>query len=188
MRLGVFPGSFNPPTRAHLALIDAAGAHVDEVRVVLPRRFPHKLYHGATLEQRIKMIETLKAATPFSVGISEGGLFLEIARECRDIYGPDAELWFLCGRDAAERILDWDYGREGAVDEMMQKFGLLVGARRGEFEVPPRFAHRIRQLVLRTSTDDFSSTEVRTRIERREPWRHLVPDSTANLIEAFYAR
>jgi Cytidylyltransferase-like len=33
-RLGIFPGTFNPPTHAHLALARAAEGHVDEVLFV----------------------------------------------------------------------------------------------------------------------------------------------------------
>ena len=35
MRLAVYPGSFDPPTVAHLGIVAAARAHVDEVRLVL---------------------------------------------------------------------------------------------------------------------------------------------------------
>ena len=86
-RIGLFAGSFNPPTHAHLALIRAAATHVDEVVAVLPRSFPHKIYDGATLEQRIAMLEALAVAQPFSIQVTAGGLFIEIAREYRTVHG-----------------------------------------------------------------------------------------------------
>ena len=43
-RLGILPGTFNPPTRAHVALAEAALGEVDEALFVLPRSFPHKEY------------------------------------------------------------------------------------------------------------------------------------------------
>jgi nicotinic acid mononucleotide adenylyltransferase len=43
-RLGILPGSFNPPTRAHLALAEASLAELDEVVLVLPLSFPHQSY------------------------------------------------------------------------------------------------------------------------------------------------
>ena len=55
-RLGVFPGSFNPITVAHLALAEAALNVVDEVVFVLPRQFPHKTYSGASFEQRKELL------------------------------------------------------------------------------------------------------------------------------------
>ena len=51
----------------------------------------------------------------FSIAAADGGLFVEIAAECRVAYGEDAQLTFLCGRDAADRILNWDYGDPEAV-------------------------------------------------------------------------
>src|SRR5690242_17748537 len=99
-RLGILPGTFNPPTRAHLALALAAEAQVDEVLFVLPREFPHKAYKGASFEQRIEMLRLAAASEPrFSIASTGGGLFIDIARECRDVYG-DVALSFLCGRDA----------------------------------------------------------------------------------------
>src|SRR4051794_31945900 len=109
-RLGILPGTFNPPTRAHMALAGAALAQVDEVLFVLPREFPHKVYEGASFAERIEMLQLAAADEPhFSIASTGGGLFIEIARECRDAYS-DAALCFLCGRDAAERIVNWDYG------------------------------------------------------------------------------
>jgi hypothetical protein len=82
---------------------------------VLPRSFPHKRYEGATFEDRVKMLETAAAALlgnlPYSIASTEGGLFIEIARECREAYGPGVRLLFLCGKDAAERAANWDYGQ-----------------------------------------------------------------------------
>ena len=37
MTLAVYPGSFDPPTVAHLGIVAAARAHVDEVRLVLSK-------------------------------------------------------------------------------------------------------------------------------------------------------
>jgi nicotinate-nucleotide adenylyltransferase len=174
--LGVFSGSFNPPTNAHLALAHAALGLVDEVLFVLPRAFPHKTYQGVTLDGRLAMVAAATAAEPrFSTAVSDGGLFAEIAEECRLAYGPQLELWFLCGRDAAERIVGWDYGREGAIEEMLAAFGLLVAARGGGYTPPPHLAPRIKPLPVAPEVGDVSATDVRTRIARGRPWRHLVP-------------
>lgn len=187
-RLGILAGSFNPPTRAHVALIEAAGARVDEVLCVLPRVFPHKTYHGATLEERIEMLDRVRPSAPAcSIGVTERGLFIEIARECREGYGAEVELWFLCGRDAAERTLAWDYGEPGAIDRMMDEFGLLVAARQGRFEPSPRFAHRTGELTVAQDLDEVSSTEVRDRIRTGQPWEHLVPGAIVDDVRRIFA-
>ena len=57
--LGILAGSFNPPTIAHLELAQAASQQVDTLIFVVPRAFPHKDYSGATLEQRIEMLQSV---------------------------------------------------------------------------------------------------------------------------------
>lgn len=186
-RLGVLAGGFNPPTIAHLALADGARAYVDQVLYVVPRVFPHKEYTGATLEQRVEMLGSLESNMPRSVAVTEQGLLIDIARECRSEFGPETRLYFLCGRDAAERILNWDYGREGVVEEMLQEFELLVASRRGDFVPPPEFRARIHLLDLAGRHDHVSSTEVRERIANGESWQHLVPGGIVEQVRKIYS-
>src|SRR5579862_1899697 len=101
-RLGVLPGTFNPPTRAHMALAHAALAHCDEILFVLPRALPHKDYGGVGFEDRLHLLKSAVEAHPhFTAASPERGLFVEIAMECREAYGNSVEIAFLCGRDAA---------------------------------------------------------------------------------------
>jgi nicotinate-nucleotide adenylyltransferase len=185
-RLGVFPGSFNPITVAHLALARAALQHVDEVVFVLPRVFPHKNYRGATFDERLELMRIGTDDAPaFSIAVSDGGLFLEIARECRDAYPPDIQLSFLCGRDAAERIMGWDYGRPDATAEMLRDFTLLVAARNGSYEPPLEHAHAVRTVDV-DGSDGISATAVRDRIANGEPWEHLVPERIRKSVGRIY--
>lgn len=183
-RLGVLAGGFNPPTIAHLALADGARDYVDQLLYVVPRIYPHKEYSGATLEERIEMLGTLN---PGPVAVTERGLLIDIARECRQEYGPKTRLYFLCGRDAAERVLCWDYGREGVVEEMLQEFELLVASRHGEFAPPAEFRERIHLMDLAGEHDHVSSTEVRERIAQGKPWQHLVPESIVERVKQIYS-
>jgi nicotinate-nucleotide adenylyltransferase len=185
-RLGILPGTFNPPTRAHLALARAALDQVDEVLFVLPRVFPHKHYDGASFEDRMEMLRAAIAHGPrFRAAATERGLFIEIARECRAAYG-DVSLSFICGRDAAERIVNWDYGEPAAFSAMLAVFDLLVASRGGEYDPPETYAARIRPLVLDAGYDDISATEVRNRIARGESWEDLVPASIVPLVRRIY--
>src|SRR5436305_14460892 len=131
-RLGVLPGTFNPITVAHIALGRAALRHVDEVVFVLPRVFPHKPYSGASFAERVEMMRIAAAENAaFSIAAADGGLFVDIARQCRAVYGDAVRLSFLCGRDAAERIVNWDYGRPHAFADIIREFDLLVASRNG---------------------------------------------------------
>ena len=186
-RLGILPGAFNPPTRAHLELARAALAEVEEVVFVLPRAFPHKQYEGASFEQRIAMLLAAAAGPRFSVAVSEGGLFIEIARECRQAYGPGVELWFITGTDAAERIVNWDYGAGGGIDEQLREYGLLVAPRAAVYAAPERLRARVRALDMPDEWRSVSATEVRERICRGERWEHLVPEALRGLVCEIYA-
>lgn len=185
-RLGILPGAFNPVTVAHLALARAALSHVDEVVFVLPRVFPHKDYSRASFEDRIAMLEAVLDHPAFSLATTDGGLFIDIARECRDAYGDGARLAFLCGRDAAERIVGWDYGPAGAFTEMLLEFELLVAARDGVYVPPAELAHAVRCLDAE-GTGDVSATEVRKLAARGEAWEHLVPEAARTLARRLYS-
>jgi nicotinate-nucleotide adenylyltransferase len=186
-RLGILPGTFNPITVAHVALARAALSRVDEVVYILPRVFPHKPYGRASFAQRV---ELLCAAAGEDLGLSvaaaDGGLFVEIAAECRAAYGNDVALTFLCGRDAAERIVNWDYGRPGALGEMLRQFDLLVAARGGEYEPPAEFRAAIGSMELAREFNPVSATEVRALIARGEAWEHLVPAAIRQRVREIY--
>ena len=188
-KLGILSGTFNPPTRAHLALADAALELVDGVLFVMPRVLPHKSYEGVSFDARLRLLQDATAGRPrFWVAASERGLFIDIARECRAALGPGVELAFVCGRDAAERALNWDYGRPGAFLDMLQQFQLLVASRKGSFQIPEQMASRIQLLRVDAACDDVSATEVRRRIRNAEPWEHLVPEGIIPAVRELYAR
>ncbi|HWB99488.1 MAG TPA: adenylyltransferase/cytidyltransferase family protein [Bryobacteraceae bacterium] len=185
-RLGILPGSFNPPTVAHLALLEAARDHVDELLCVLPRTFPHKQYHGATLEQRIEMLRVSGLPSECSIAISEGGLFAEIAEECHTAYAAPLRPLFICGRDAAERIVAWDYGRDGAIEEMLLRFELLVASRGGHYDAPAALQHRIHRLAAHDDLPAVSSTTVRENIASGGEWESLVAEPIVDLVRRIY--
>jgi nicotinic acid mononucleotide adenylyltransferase len=197
-RVGVLAGGFNPVTRAHVALVDAARGLVDRVICVVPRNYPHKEFHGATLSERVAMVEV--AAPDCEIAVTDGGLFIEIARELR---GGSAwccptgtgigsgtatateEIHFLCGRDAAERVLSWDYG-DARVETLLEEFSLMVAGRNGEFVPPVHLLSRVRSLTVPPEFDLDSSSEVRRRIAASKPWEHLVPEAIVEMVGRIY--
>lgn len=161
-----------------MALAAAALGRLDQVLFVMPRAFPHKPYDGVPLDARLSMVcRAAEAEDPrFAVAVSDGGLFIEIVRELRPHYGYACEVWFLCGRDAAERIVEWDYGVEDRFAEQLNEFGLLVAGREGRaYDPPAEYQHRIHPLALGNEWQDLSATEIRTRIRTGREWAHLVP-------------
>jgi nicotinic acid mononucleotide adenylyltransferase len=183
--VAILAGAFNPPTAAHLALADAALDVVDEVLLAIPQSFPHKAFHGASLEQRLDMMERLaRSRHGLSAAVAEGGLFAEIAREAHPHYAG-AAIYLLCGRDAAERIVNWQYDDPAFVDHMLAEFGLLVAPRAGEFHPPDRFRSAVRTLRM-GDYDECSSTRLREVIRSGGDWRTLVPDAIADIVKQVY--
>jgi len=233
-RVAMLPAAWNPPTLAHLALAEAALNFADEVLLVLPRVFPHKGFERAGFDLRLEWLRRIAAARAgLGVGVTEGGLFLDMARALHAADARIEHVYVVCGRDAAERFLNWPYEGGPGASEQLREFSLLV-APRGEPNAPKRSRGRegavvsgalplldicgcsedtpiqplpdgrgsvpegsahdsqllgvnglpviegsIHTLSLDPKLSRISSSEVRRRIARGEPWTHLVPDEIA---------
>jgi nicotinate-nucleotide adenylyltransferase len=189
--LGVLGGAYNPITLAHLAIADAAVAemHLHEILFCLPEVPPHKSIFGASLEQRLEMMELAVRDRPYAtVGLCSHGLFLDMERALRHEYAPETEVFFITGRDAAERILTWEYDdTEGTLREMFNTFQFIVCDREGTFVLPndPRlipYHHRIHHFSIPEGFDHISSTAIRERRQRHEPIDDLVPPAVGDFI------
>ena len=184
-RVGVLPGAFNPPTIAHVALArEARREHdLDQVVFLLPRVFPHKGYRAASFEQRLALLDTAAAADPaFAVASSDVGLFIDIARAFRKSYGLHVEIFILCGRDAAERAVSWDYQEGPGFERQLDEFQLLVASRGGRYDPPEEYKCRVHPIQMPDSPGAVSSSMVREAIARGEPWKHWVAAGTRELI------
>jgi len=157
----------------------------DEVIWILPKAFPHKGWEGLGFDLRLRMLKCIAAAEPgFSVAVAGGGLYVEMADEAREFLGRGPEIGLLCGRDAAERIAGWDYGKPGVFDRMIERYPMLVAARAGHYLPASHHAHHIVNLPMPPLFDEVSSSEVRRRMAVGEPWRHLVPEQIAGALAA----
>lgn len=194
-RLGVFGGSYNPITRAHLAVADAvvAAFALQEVLFLLPEVPPHKAIFGASLAQRLDMMCLAVAECPYaSVGLSTHGLFLDMYEALQTTYPGHPAVFFLTGRDAAERILTWPYDDAAtALHQMLTAFQLIVCDREGPFRLPDTplltpYRHRIHTCPLPTHFDMISATEVRERCQRHAPLDDFVPPAVAQYIGAHH--
>jgi nicotinate-nucleotide adenylyltransferase len=187
-RLGVLGSAYNPITHAHLVLARTAleQARLEEVLFVLSKIPPHKRIEGATIDERLEMMRLAVAEIPFAtVGLCTHGLFLDIAAALQDVYPGNPEVFFIVGRDAAERILTWPYpDPPAALKEMFGAFQLLVFRRQGEFTLPALsllkgYVDRIHVLHLTEDLAQVSSTAVRERVAAGRPIEGLVPDRVA---------
>jgi len=185
-RAGLLPGVFNPPTLAHVAMAQEGRAQhdLDQVVFVLPEAFPHKDYQGATFEDRLAMLRAGVAGNEgYGVASSDKGLFIDIARQAKNAYGPGVEICLICGRDAAERIVGWDYGKGPAFAEQLEEFQLLVASRRGAYCVPAEHANRIHMIDLPVSFDAVSSTRIRETVAEGSAFEEWVDRRVAEVIQ-----
>ncbi|MFN0101212.1 MAG: hypothetical protein ACKV2U_03870 [Bryobacteraceae bacterium] len=186
--VAILPGSFHPPTVAHLGLAQAALARVETVIFTLPRAFPHKRYEGVSQSDRIELLSRLTANEPrFAVAVTEGGLFVEMARELRHLRPAIRHVFLVCGRDAAERIVSWPYPKSEPIERQFDQYSLLVAARQGAFTPPRRLLPYIENLITEANWDEVSSTRVRNAIEQGADWRPLVPQRIHDLVDALYS-
>ncbi|MBN8729740.1 MAG: hypothetical protein J0L64_04305 [Acidobacteria bacterium] len=183
--MALLPAAFHPPTRAHEALLRAALGRCDAAIAVLPRTFPHKDYGDVGLAARLDLLRPLVGGA-IAAAVSEGGLFLDMARELRCIV-PGVEVCLLCGRDAAERIVNWPYEGLPPMAEQLLEYRLLVAARQGEFAAPPHLAHGIEPLALSGDFHEVSSTQVRQHMRDGKPWEHLVPEASLEAVRRLYS-
>lgn len=191
-RLGVLGGAYNPITRAHLLLArySREQCKLHEILFVLPTILPNKPVVGVPIEQRLEMMRLGIAGIPYiSIGLCSHGLFLDICTALQQIYPQKPEVFFITGRDAAERILSWPYtDPASALAQMFASFQLLVFERRGKLELPKsplieQYSNRIHTLEIEENLDRISSTEVRRRISAGLPIDELVPPAVVNFIK-----
>ena len=191
-RLGVLGGAYNPITRAHLLLARYSREQfgLDEIIFVLPKILPNKPLVGVSVEQRLEMMRLGISGIPYiSLGVCSHGLFLDICTALQEIYPQKPEIFFITGRDAAERILTWPYDDPAAaLAKMFASFQFLVFQRQGQFNLPEnslaqQYLNRIHPLEMQESLDKVSSTEVRRRMSQGRPISELVPPEVAGFIQ-----
>lgn len=183
----MFPGAFDPPTVAHLAMASRAAEHADEVILLVAESMPHKAFEGVGFESRIGMLSDAASHPRLSVASSPQGLYLDIAESCRAVHA-EAEIALVCGTDAAQRILSWPYENAGTLDRLFGLAELWVFSRLGEFRAPDVWRNRVRAMSLDDRLQVLSSSEVRRRIAAGDAWRHLVPEEIHDAVERWYGR
>jgi nicotinate-nucleotide adenylyltransferase len=191
-RLGVLGGAYNPITRAHLLLArySREQCKLDEIIFVLPKVLPNKPLVGVSVEQRFEMMRLGISGIPYiSLGVCSHGLFLDICLALQQIYPQKPEIFFITGRDAAERILTWCYDDPAAaLAEMFAVLQLLVFERKGKLQLPEnpliqKYLNRIHTLEMEENLDKVSSTEVRQRMREGRSIGELVPTEVAVYIQ-----
>lgn len=132
--VALLPGSFNPPTAAHVALARAGLDHgVDLVLFALAARTVDKeVVTGAALEDRLLLLELIAAGDPrLGVVLVNRGLYVDQAAAVRAAFPRIAEVVFLVGHDKIVQIFDPRYydDRDAALERLFGLARILVAPR-----------------------------------------------------------
>lgn len=154
MLLGVYPGSFNPPTTAHLAIAEAARHRHDLDRLVLSvsrSALAKEQVDHPRFDDRIAVLEESVAGLDWlSVRVTELQLLVDIA-EGFDVLVVGADKWWQI-QDPA-----WYGGDEAARDAAMDRLPTLAVVPRDDLDVPAA----VRLQVPDGHTEGISSTRAR---------------------------
>lgn len=199
-RLGVFSGSFNPPTVAHVWLCEQAQKQLQlrEVLLLLTIVNVDKTQFDFSLEERVEMMTAVvKEHSSWSAALCSHGRFVEKAQAVTKAYPAGTEVWFIVGYDTLVRIFEPRFYPDIPMDEALQRFfkiARLAVFPRGNFdehavseflqrpEVKP-FADRIDILPTYPSLLWVSSTLIRQKMRLGESVDGLVPQSILEFLQ-----
>jgi cytidyltransferase-like protein len=147
--IGAYPGTFDPPTIAHLAIAEAAVRQCELSRIdLVVNRAPLGKASVRSLDERVAVLESVAATRPWL------GVVVTNLRHLADIAeGYDV---LILGADKWAQVLDESFYDSGAHrDEAVARLPRLAIARRGELPVPGDC------VVLDVEMHDVSSTAAR---------------------------
>ena len=200
----VFPGSFNPPTNAHLAMLQQArhfGSehHAHAVYAAFSKRTTDKeTVERPLLVDRVALLEEVLRNHLPDVGILlfNRGLYVEQAEGVRAAFPAVKRLYFLLGFDKIVQIFDPRYysDRDTELRELFRLADVLVAPRAGAgahelhelLEKPENrpFAEHVHALALPQTFADMSSTRIRQAFEAH--WQD-VPQEVREFIRETHA-
>lgn len=183
----IYGGAFNPPTLAHQAILQAAVdyARPQQAEVwVMPSGNRLDKVIPTSREQRLAYVagmitDTDTTGVPTSIYTAELDRSVAVETydtvvELEETY-PDREFRWVFGADSTETMGEWQHG-----DLLLRNLAMLVVERAGSTINP--LAERA--LVLTIPHLDLSSTELRRRMERGEPFDDMVGRTVFSILTA----
>jgi nicotinate-nucleotide adenylyltransferase len=209
-RIGVYGGTFDPIHNGHLEVARAVVRQfaLDEMLIVPAHRPLHKpwrsisdAYHRYTMAALATLDEAALKVSTVELEAPDRPYTFETMQRLRDMYGPEAGLFFVMGADSFEDISMW---REPA--RILDSANIIAMTRPGYTlsvsHLPARFAAhlldwrggRVEAAAPPTAggvylTDyvnfDISATEIRRRVRDGEPFEDCVPPRVADYIRKY---
>src|SRR5689334_610310 len=178
-------GTFDPIHHGHLVAASEVADRfaLDEV-VFVPTGHPWQkgTVDVSPAEDRYLMTVIATASNPrfhvSRVDVERDGptYTVDTLRDLGRLYGEDADLYFITGADALEKILSWK--------DAHQVFALahFVGVTRPGFELTDRHLPADTVSLVQVPAMAISSTDCRLRVAAGKPVWYLVPDGVVQYI------
>lgn len=178
-------GTFDPIHHGHLVAASEVAERfaLDEV-VFVPSGVPWQKTDVAVSspEDRYLMTVIATASNPrFQVSRADidrqGPTYtVDTLRDLRAEYGPKAQLFFITGADALERILSWKD------TEQMFELAHFIGVTRPGFELSDAHLPADTVSLVQVPAMAISSTDCRARVAAGKPVWYLMPDGVVQYI------
>jgi nicotinate-nucleotide adenylyltransferase len=184
-RIGIMGGTFDPIHHGHLVAASEVAVRFDLDEVVfVPTGEPWQKADDkvSPAEDRYLMTVIATASNPrFTVSrvdIDRGGptYTIDTLRDLHDLYGRAAQLFFITGADALDKILSWK-----EVDEMFA-LAHFVGVTRPGFDLSDDHLPDHEISLIQVPAMAISSTDCRDRVAAGQPVWYLVPDGVVQYI------
>lgn len=180
MRIGILGGTFDPIHKGHLILAEEVMEKLTLAKVIFVpcNSPPHKSREDiASPEDRYRMAELATQSNPsFEVSrieIERGGVSYSVQtlRELKK--GSKDDFFFITGSDSLEELILWK-----DLDDIFGLAKFVVAERPGySVDKAPKEAK-----LIRISSFDVSSSEIRQRLRDGSPIRDLVPEPVREYI------
>ena len=175
--IAVFGGTFDPPTRAHEAIIESClqRQDIDEVWLLPSGQRTDK--NGMTsddvrlamlqhLQERVFLNDQRVVVSDFELQLPRPTQTWITAQALSDAY-PSLHFWYVFGADSYESMDTWEHG-----ETLKQTIGMLLIPRAG-FCMPTQ-TPKLRHLSVSIATQGISSTEAREALKNGENTDHLL--------------
>ena len=197
-KLGIFSGSFNPLTVAHIKMVEEARERfqLDELLLLLAKANVDKDVFGWPLAGRILTLKRYaEEQNDVSIGISSHGRYIDKVMALKAVYPAETASHFIVGYDTLVRIFDPKYYTDVQIElqHLFSQCSFIVANRDdADIETIKQFLDQpilqpysasVACLLLPDFYAEVSSTEVRQRIKQGENISHLVPPVIAEFLE-----
>lgn len=182
-------GAFDPPTRAHLALAEAAAGSTHRAaafcvtKILLDRPADELL----GIPDRLRLLDVIAAERGYGLGLCNRGTYLEVRRAAR-VAGVDPV--FVIGSDKLPKLEDPSFYADGGagVEATFSECRFLVVSRGVPVARPGLEILGPEEVFDDASVARTSATDVRERVRRGEDVSDLVPPVVAETLRGYTGR